>query len=264
MAVSFGCATAHAQYRPAVVDVNNEFGMAAQAFLQSYSETYNGTTPDKEHGVIPGVAVKATGMFDLYGVSNLYAGAHYQYDRGAVTYNGAFLNGTPLNASTNYTTTDVGLELGKGFLITDGILITPLVEGGWHAWERNLGRGQVENYSHDYVGAGVRGDLAVTARLVLTGKVGAGAIIDPGMTSVADPAAGLPRMSFNLGMRPYYEAGLGADYKFDIVFTMLHLYGGVDFTHFSYGASAANQYGFLEPDSASNQVLFQLGLAVGL
>jgi hypothetical protein len=264
IAVLLAGSAAHAQYRPAVIDVNNEFGIAAQEFLQSYSEHYQGATPDSEHGAIQGLEVKATGMFDLYGVSHLYAGIRFQYDHGGIQYDGASLfTGAPLNTTTHYTIDDVGVELGKGFLLTDRVLITPLVEAGWHSWERALSREQVEDYSHEYVGAGLRGDLAITERLVLTSKVAIATTIDPSMT--ATPLAGfLPRMTYSLGMAPIYQADFGADYKFFAFHAPLHIYGGAEVTHFSYGQSAVNQYGFLEPDSITNEITFHLGLAVGL
>ena len=168
------CTNAHAQLRPPVVNVNSEFGIAAQGFMQSYSETNptTGGTLDSEHGTVPGVQVKATTMFNTLGVENLYAGFRYQYDGGGVTYNGAFLNGMPHNGMSHYAINDIGLEFGKGFLLADNVLITPFVQGGWRGWQRSLSSIQVEDYTHYYLGAGVNGDLGITDRLVLTGRLG--------------------------------------------------------------------------------------------
>jgi hypothetical protein len=71
-------------------------------------------------------------------------------------------------------------------------------------------------------------------------------------------------MTFSLGMKPFYQADLGLDYKFTAFYGPMHVYGGVDFTHFDYGRSAVNSLGFLEPLSISNDATFHLGFAVGL
>jgi hypothetical protein len=256
-----GCGVAHAQLRPPVINVNNEFGIAAQGFLQSYSETIPAGTFDSEHGTIPGLQVKATTMQDGFGIDNIYAGIRYQYDQGGVGYSGANLfTKVPLKSTTDYTVNDLGVELGKGFLLSENVLITPFVQGGWHDWRRALSAVQVEDYTHYYVGGGVRGDLGVTNRLVLTGRLGVAETISPSMTATASPGSGLPpRMTFALGSAPLYQAGMGADYQF---YAQMHLYGGVDYSHFSYDASAINSLGFNEPTSTTDEAVFRLGLAL--
>ncbi len=81
------------------------------------------------------------------------------------------------------------------------------------------------------------------------------------MTSQQSVQLGLPQMTFKLGSTPLYQAGVGADYKF---YTYLHLFGGADYTHFGYGASLVNSLGFLEPTSRTSEVVFRLGIAIGL
>jgi len=168
-----GGGIAHAQLRVPVIDLNNEFGIAAQGFMQSYSETGISRTFDSESGTIPGFQVKASTMQNGFGIDNLYAGIRYQFDQGNVAYNGANLfTHAPLKGTTNYSASDLGIELGKGFLLSENVLITPFVQGGWRDWRRALSAVQVEDYTHYYVGGGVRGDLGITPRLVLTGRLG--------------------------------------------------------------------------------------------
>ncbi|HEY5207869.1 MAG TPA: hypothetical protein VIJ42_00330 [Stellaceae bacterium] len=255
-----GCEIAHAQLRAPVIDVNNEFGIAAQGFMQSYSETVMSRTFDSENGTVPGFEVKASTMQNGFGIDNIYAGIRYQFDQGNVAYNGANLfTRAPLQGTTNYSVSDLGIELGKGFLLSENVLITPFVQGGWRDWRRALSAAQVEDYTHYYVGGGVRGDLGITPRMVLTGRLGIAETFDPSMTATASPGLGLPpRMTFALGSAPLFQAGVGADYRF---YQQIHLYGGVDYSHFSYGSSAINSLGFNEPSSTSDEVVFRLGLA---
>lgn len=264
---------AHAQYRdadglvlrPPVIDVNNEFGIAAQGFMQSYSEAMpNGKsgTFDSEQGTIPGLQVKATMMQDAYGISNLYAGIQYQYEQGGVGYNSDYTmsglpRSSPLNSTTHYNLNDVEFELGKGFLISYSALVTPFIEGGYRDWRRELNASQTEDYTNFYAGAGVRGDLGITNRLVLSGKLGIAATISPSMT-----ATNTQGLTYSLGSEPLYQAGVGIDYA---VYSMLHLYGGVDYTHLSYGGSPWMSYGataYREPSSTTDDLAFRLGIAV--
>lgn len=265
MASLLACSPAQAQYRPAVIDVNEEFGIAAQGFLQSYSETLAGHTFDSEHGTIPGFQAKASTMFDALGVDNLYAGLNYQFDQGGVGYASSYTvfdtpRSTPLKTTTHYSVNDLSGEFGKGFLLTQNVLVTPFVQGGWRNWRRELSSVQVEDYSNFYAGAGVRGDLGVTDRLVLTGRLGIAETIDPTMTATTAQLIP-PGTTFKLGTAPLYQAGIGVDYR---LFALLHLYSGVDYTHLSYGRSAVDQYGYLEPSSATDEVVFRLGIAVAI
>lgn len=250
--------------RPPVVNANSELGAAVQGFSQNdYTESSPnkpGTALDREHGTVLGFQAKATTMFNQFGIQNLYAGLFYQYDSGGVTYNGGnLLTGAPLNGTTHYRVNDIGLEFGKGFLLLNNVLITPIVEGGWREWTRELNAFQDETYEHFYVGGGVRGDLGITDRLVLTGKAAIAETVSPTMT--ATPLPGIaPETRYSLGMAPLYQAELGADYRF---YTFLHLYGGVDYMHFSYGQSAVNQYGLLEPNSVTNEFMLRVGIALG-
>jgi len=79
------------------------------------------------------------------------------------------------------------------------------------------------------------------------------------MTATASLGSALPpRMIFALGSAPLFQTGVGADYRF---YQQIHLYGGVDYSHFSYGASATNSLGYHEPFSTSDEMVFRLGLA---
>jgi hypothetical protein len=247
--------------RPPVVNVNNELGIAAQGFIQSYTETMGGHVPDSEHGTLPGIQLKVSGMFDTLGVDNLYVGLTYQREWGDAAYNGFLLNGTPHTGTTNYGINDVRLEVGKGFLLSENAMLTPFFQAGWRSWKRTLSPFQDEDYADYYAGGGVRGDLSITDRLVLDGRLGIAATIDPAMTSAQSVVLGLPRMNFKLGIEPLLQAGIGADY---LVYKYVHLYGGAEYSRFAYGASAVNQFGFLEPASVTDEIVFRLGVAVGL
>jgi hypothetical protein len=247
-----------------VVNVNNEIGIAFQNLWQWYNETYQGAQLDKETGSIPGFDAKFSVMRDIWGISNVYAAVRYAYSSGTVTYNGALLSGQPYVGNSGATINDVEVELGKGFLINPDLLITPLIEGGYRDWQRDVQGpgGYNEDYSNGYIGVGVRGDLALNDRLVLTGKLGLAATLGPSMTASggALAAEGLPPTTYSLGNTGLFQVGVGADY---LLADRIHLYGGLDYSHFGFGASNVNEFGLFEPSSTTSDFTIRIGFAFG-
>ncbi len=247
-----------------VVNVNNEVGIAFQNLWQWYTETSQGAEVDRETGSIPGFDAKFSVMRDIWGISNVYAAVRYAYSSGTVTYNGALLSGQPYAGNSGATINDVEVELGKGFLINPNLLITPLIEGGYRDWQRDVQGpgGYNEDYSNGYLGVGVRGDLALNDRLVLTGKLGLAATLSPSMTASggALAAEGIPPTNYSLGNTGLVQVGIGADY---LLADRIHLYGGLDYSHFGFGSSAVNEYGLYEPSSTTSDFTIRIGFAFG-
>jgi len=247
-----------------VVNVNNEVGIAVNAMLQNYQEHGSTGIDDSESGWLPGLQAKFSTMFDALGISNLYAAARYTYNSGTLGYNGALLNGTPATGNSGATINNVDIELGKGFLLSRDLLLTPFVQGGYRDWQRDLQMpsGYNENYSNGYMGVGLRGDYALNDRLVLTGRLGWAETFGAAMTASggALAASGIGPMNFGLGDTPLLQAGIGADY---LLANRIHLYGGLDYTHFGFGQSAVNGEGFYEPSSTTSDFAIRIGFAFG-
>lgn len=255
--------TAQADDLP-VVNVNNEIGIAADAMLQNYQEHGPTGVDDSESGWLPGLQAKFTTMFDALGISNLYAAARYTYHSGTLGYNGAFLGGGPATGNSGATVNNVDVELGKGFLLSRDLLLTPFVQGGYRDWQRDLQMpgGYNENYSNGYMGVGLRGDYALTDRLVFTGRLGAAETLGAAMTASGGALAtsGIGPMNFALGDTALLQAGIGADY---LLANRIHLYGGLDYTHFGFGQSGVNGAGFYEPSSTTSDFSIRIGFAFG-
>ncbi len=217
-----------------VVNVNREIGIAATAMIQNYTEHDGaGNTLDTQSGTLPGLEGKITTMVDALGISNLYAGVRYGYSGGSFGYNGATIGGTPLHSNSNDSINNVSVELGKGFLFSPNLMLIPFIQGGYHDWQSDLQGpgGYNEDHSNGFLGFGVRGDYALNTRLVLTGRLGWAETVggSANASGGALAAEGYGPMNFALGDTPLLQAGIGADY---LLANRIHLYGGLDYTHF--------------------------------
>ena len=248
-----------------VVNVNREIGIAATAMIQNYTEHDGaGNTLDTQSGTLPGLEGKITTMVDALGISNLYAGVRYGYSGGSFGYNGATIGGTPLHSNSNDSINNVSVELGKGFLFSPNLMLIPFIQGGYHDWQSDLQGpgGYNEDHSNGFLGFGVRGDYALNTRLVLTGRLGWAETVggSANASGGALAAEGYGPMNFALGDTPLLQAGIGADY---LLANRIHLYGGLDYTHFGYGASGVNGAGFYEPSSTTSDLTIRIGFAFG-
>ncbi|MHB1666061.1 hypothetical protein [Thiomonas sp.] len=248
-----------------VIGVNNEVGISINGLLQKYQEISNGTVPDSESGVIPGAGIKVSVMHDVFGISHVYAAVSYRYDLGSASYHGGYQNGSgnqvPLNSSSYYHIQNIKVRVGKGFLLNDNFLVTPYLQFEHHNWDREVaGVGAVmgahEDYRFDAAGFGVKGDVQVMPRLVLTADVNASETLDSSMRFHAE--GGIPGMNFSLGNRPVLGASVGADYRID---GPLHVYTKLAVERFGFAASEVNPMGYQEPTSRTTQISADVGIA---
>jgi hypothetical protein len=245
---------------PAVVSVNREFYAAFDGQDTNYKETLPADVPghDREQGWTPGFGVGARWMGQAFGVDNVFASIDYHRQSGNLTYIGTISGtNTPLDATSGLITNDVVGELGRGFLISPRLLITPVIQAGYHSWHRNLGAGNTEDYSHVLLGAAVRADYALTPRMVASLRLGVAGMIDP---------------KIDIHYQGDYNQGLGgsavlqAGGKIDYALTpQVHIFAAADAQHFSYGRSKGSPFGtdqiIFEPDSTTTQLVVGGGVA---
>jgi len=252
----------------AVVNVNNEVGIAFSELFKHYKENFGPSSSayDREDGGAPGFAVSGSIMRDIGSVKNLYASLVFRFNSGSIAYTGSLQDGSPFNGTSDLQQKDLRLELGKGVLVTPSLLITPVFQYGYHVWNRALpapsgGTGYSEDYTNSYIGGAVHLDYALTPRLVTRLRAGIATTVNPEIYISDD------NITQSLGVRPVYQIGGGVDYALT---PRLHLTTNVDFSHYSYGASEAEVTGVTEdghyttthePDSATNDLYVEFGVA---
>ncbi len=243
---------ARAQSLP-VVNVNNEIGLAADVMLQDQEDHYlpgNGPSPELS-GWQPGLDAKASVMKDLWGISNVYAALRFAFNNGESS-----ISPSPPYAGTyNRQTENLDVELGKGFLITDRLLLTPFIQGGYTNFQSS-DFNATDTTTNGFVGLGLRGDYALTERLVVTGRLGWAETVGGNLNTPAN-------YNFGYGDGPMWQAGIGLDY---LVYSHIHLYGGVDYTDYTLARGALQSAGFPDsraPQANFNDLNFHLGIAWG-
>ncbi len=245
---------ARAQNLP-VVNVNNEIGLAADVMLQDqgYDHLSGGGASAEYSGWQPGLDAKASVMKDLWGISNVYAAARFNFNDGESS-----LGPSPAYAGTfNRQTENLGVELGKGFLITDKFLLTPFIQGGYTNLQSSIAN-VTTTTANGFVGLGLRGDYALTDRLVVTGRLGWAETLGGNINTGANENVGY-------GNGPMWQAGIGLDY---LLYSHVHLYGGVDYTDYTLERGGYfQQVGPFAPQRAAqanfNDLNFHLGIAWG-
>jgi hypothetical protein len=255
-----------------IVRANTQFAVDFAATNVTYGETEYGDGLDGEDGWVPGFSVTASSMKDLFGQHNLYAFGQITFTRGTTSYWAA---GGPVTQSTDGAALfDADFRLGKGFDTGPGMMTTPYLGAGWHAWDRDLSNaegpyGYHEKYSNGYVGAGVLMQVAAASRLVISGDALVGATIGADIAGTPNGGADIIPFNAGLGSSMIVKAGVAADYA---ITDRIHMNAGVDWTHFSYGQSAPFCIGPIlgscpnayEPDSTSSYLTARVGLGLAL
>ena len=219
-----------------------------------------GVPLDSEKGWIPGVQVTGSWMGCLGAFTNIYVMARGTYVDGHTDY---WAGGGPVTSNVDGARIWNGdFRLGKGFDVAGNWMLTPYIGGGLQQWDRDLSNskgpsGYHEAYKHDYVGVGLLVQVAAAPGLVISGNGLVGSTFDPRMTGTPNGGFPFPPWTFGLGTSVIYMAGLQADYA---ITQNLHANVGADFTHYDYGRSAVNPFGFLEPASRSSIWTIKAGL----
>ncbi|MGA7593900.1 MAG: hypothetical protein WCA64_01785 [Gallionella sp.] len=241
---------------------NNQVGMQIISTNVDYTETGNGIKLDTEKGSVPGYALSASTMQDLW-LGNDYAEAEYDNASGYTAYVGGYLSPpTPYGSvvgTSSATLINYSARYGKGFMVGDEFMLTPYAEIGHHEWDRDVNLGEV--YTHHYYGIGALGQYSPSGGLVLSAKAMIGRTFGSYITVNPTPVPGGNGFSGGLGNSALYRVGAGADYA---VVENLHATICVEYTSFNYGISSVYPVGggFVawEPDSKTNYTTFKFGL----
>lgn len=220
----------------AIVAYNNN---ASFAFIQSHVEygerlvPPNGPYFDTESGFIKGGRATLSGMRNA-GTRNVYFHVSYDQTNGSLNYVGG-LNGSnaSLVESHNAHMTDIGLRLGKGFMVANGMMLVPYLGYGVHHW----GRGEpaslsaphdyYESYKNQYAAVGLLWQMEFFRRLVTSVNLAYGRTIHP---TISAPAFGFAE---GLGPRPWRRAGTDIEF---ILTRSMAVFLSATFTEFQYGA----------------------------
>lgn len=255
---------AHADTESAV-RANNNLAISAGITLLGYGET----TPDQpgyldtENGNLGTVQFELNSLRDTVGVSNVYEHFDIGYSSGETRYDGAVINlttgaMTPASTITDNEILQGRFALGKGFVIANGLILTPHADIGGRIWRRAINKGNPpgyeEVYYHWFYGGGLKLDFSPTSRLTLSmdGAVRRNA----GSTMEADFADS----NFKLGNKTNTYLRGRASYN---LIHNTHLFAEVTHERFKYGRSDTQPSGFYEPDSSTNQISYLSGIAFG-
>lgn len=243
----------------AIIQANNEVGIAITGDLTNYQEHITPGPSDIESGWQPGFAVKGSYMGNPYGLSHVYANVHYARSSGDIAYLGSLSNGASYDGTDDAIFNRVMGRLGMGFQVAKAMMATPYLTGGYQSWNRKLvgPYGYTEDYHAGLIGLGAKFQYAATSRLVLGADAEWMAVIGGSMTPSDVPGYGDSLGTARFGTTGEEVVGLNADYR---IRGPLHLYGGLEFTHFNYTGGKLN-YGASEPLSSTNQFDVDAGIA---
>jgi hypothetical protein len=244
---------------------NNQMGIQIISTHVDYTETGNGMlgtrtgTLDTENGRVPGYTLSLSTMNDWW-LGNDYIEAEYDHSSGNTNYIGGLIGppATPYGSVVGIsgaTLTNYSARYGKGFIVNDGLMLTPYAELGSHKWDRGVNYG--ETYTHNYYGIGALGQYSPASKWVLTASGLIGNTF--GSYIVVNTGPGLNGFSGGLGNSTLYKVGVSADYALTS-----HFHGnvGVDYMSFKYGISAVYPVngGSWEPDSSTHYTTVKFGL----
>jgi hypothetical protein len=254
------CATAFAGTQD-IKFSNNQIGVQATSINVSYTETNDGRlgttagTLSADAGRVPGYAISVSAMKDWF-LGDDYLLFQYSKNKGQTEYAGSLVSGGPFGSvvqQNGATLTDYTLRWGKGFVVSQDVMITPFGEWGNHEWKRAVNQG--ETYTHNSLGVGALAQYSPIANLVLTANFLIGQAYGANI-SVAGPSG----FSGALGNAGLYKVGLSADYAFT---QNLHGNVGISYVAFKYGASANYPIGSSitwEPDSQTKYTTVSVGV----
>ena len=246
----------------AVQAAETNLNISLSALHTQYHENARPGSGDDENGFSGGGGVGASVLLPepgLFRDAALYTAISLNLSAGNLRYGGHYLaTGLPAEATDRAVFLRAEGRLGMGFALRQGVELIPFLAGGYQSWNRNIDlRGQIgtdEQYTAGLLGAGMRLDVPVTQRLVLSGTAEmlalfAGHIVANGV-------------GFNHGLGGSAEErfALGGNYAIQ---GPLHGFITLDWEHFNYAGSkpTLSSGGFYEPLSTTTQFGVNLGAA---
>ncbi len=276
-----------------IISSNSQIGVQFVTTDIDYTETSKeGVKADTERGFVPGFGVSLSVMKNLI-FGNDYFAFQFSQVHGDSNYVGSSTVPVPvlLNANTNNSygsltqdnrasLIDFSGRFGKGFELTDTLLVTPYVEIGHHNWNRKIisttptpaigavpaSLGNTEDYNNYYYAFGSMLQFSPVHNLVLTANAMVGSTFSStmkssGVTQQIVTAIGPngEAGTVNLGSSVFYKVGLGFDYA---LYKNFHVNAGAEYVGFDYGRSIMTgpQASYYEPDSQTNYTTVKAGI----
>ncbi len=216
---------------------------------------------DTEKASINGFGINLSVMKDFI-LGNDYFKFDFTHNKGRTNYVGSYIGSNAGYGSVKSTSgaslIDFDFRFGKGYEISNNIMLTPYLEIGRHEWDRGVNAG--ENYKNEYLGIGVMPQYSPFDKLVLS----ASALVGRTFSSNIDVKADASNLLFNasLGTSTIYKVGASIDYAFS---ESIHGSIGADFTNFKYGISDPvpldnNFYYAFEPGSKTKYSTLRVGI----
>lgn len=268
-----------------IISSNSQLGAQFVTTDVDYRERVDGQKIDSENGFVSGYGFSFSAMKDLLfghdylafqfsqlnGETN-YVGSSNSYPA-VVTDSAGFSNYGSVKQANGAKLIDFSGRLGKGFEITDTILVTPYVEVGHHNWQRKIDTPALytvfnppsnlskESYNNFYYGFGAMAQIAPIDKLVFTANAMVGSTFSSVMTltgghSYAVGAVNGSDGKYNLGGSVLYKVGLSADYA---IYKNFHVNAGAEYIEFDYGKSQMVGYSY-EPFSQTNYTTVRAGI----
>jgi hypothetical protein len=245
-----------------ILSANNQISVDFAETYVDYMETVGDTPFDSERGWLPGMSVSGSLMRDWV-VKNLYLYGQFTWATGNTNYVGSYQGGNygDLTLSDGAVVDNEDFRVGKGFGLSNGVMLTPYIGAGARQWSRNLPGpgGYHEDYSHGYAGGGLLAQFSPSPRWVISANGLVGSTFGASMRSSLIPG-GFPitPQTYDLGSAAIYMAGLSIDYAMT---QRVHANVGIDYSNFRYGESQVSSMdGSYEPDSRTSQVALKVGL----
>lgn len=282
--VSVSFQTAHSAGMEDIISSNSQLGAQFVTTDVDYRERVDGQKVDSENGFVSGYGFSLSAMKDLL-FGHDYLAFQFSQLNGETNYVGS--SNVPVVINSYGSTGDYGSltqangakmidfsgRLGKGFEITDTMLVTPYVEVGHHNWQRKIDApfplitvypgslSSKESYNNFYYGFGSMAQIAPIDKLVLTANAMVGSTFSSVMTltggqSYAVGAVNGSNGKYNLGGSVLYKVGLSADYA---IYKNFHVNAGAEYVGFDYGKSqmVGDSY---EPFSQTNYTTVRAGI----
>lgn len=223
-------------------------GKAFNANAGNYLNTENGN-------------VSQFGLRSSLFIGPVLLGSSVRYAKGDTRYDGYLQDGSgalmPAQAVTGNQFIDLNTNIGLRMNLGNDVAVVPYGDLGVRVWERTLGVGTegsfVEDYSHVHVGAGLKTLWSPMPKLTLEAQGMIGKTIKPRMS--------VEGTTLDLGSKPVYQAGVGADYA---LLDNVHVNVGYQYEQFAYGESDWVELGngskIMEPASKTERNRYTVGL----
>jgi hypothetical protein len=250
---------------PAIDAVNNQWTVSIGKQRMDYHEmdNYNDVPTkylDSETGSQPWISASFSKQFNIGRFENFFLKGSLAYATGHTRYNGYLYDSmtdtyTPYRSTTDTTTFDTEIKVGKGFVLGNYVQLTPYISYAFHSWNRDMeandsAHGYVETYYHGAYNVGTLAQFAFTPKLV--GHVDSSI----GRTSGARMYADDTDDEYKLGSRTIFTVDVGLTY---LVGKKWSVNGGYRLNKFSYGESPVVN-GYYEPESKTKLQTIYLGV----